>query len=123
MRRASAAVVRVIMLLATLLIMELASAEDSNAVTAQHEVRALVEAARRYREVLQQDPADALAHYNLANVLLAAENPGSWQLSAWHFRRFMFYVDHGARYDKAEAALSGLESNLAALHVNNARNA
>ncbi len=75
------------------------------------------EAARRYREVLKQNPADALAHYNLANVLLAADNPDTWQRAAWHFRRFLFYVDHGEKFDKAKAALNGLESNLAALYA------
>lgn len=75
-----------------------------------------IEAIQRYQGVLKQNPADAIAHYNLANVLLALDDAGTWQASAWHLRQFMFYADGGKREDKARHALNRLESNLAALY-------
>ena len=74
------------------------------------------EAIQRYQGVLKQNPADAIAHYNLANVLLALDDADTWQSSAWHFRQFMFYANSGERKDKARNALNRLESNLAALY-------
>ena len=66
-----------------------------------------------YRQVLKQNPADAMAHYNLANVLLALDDPATWQRSAWHFRQFLFYGKDDEHADKARASLDALESNLA----------
>ena len=74
------------------------------------------EAIPLYRDVLKQNPDDAITHYNLANVLLALDDPGNWQSSAWHFRQFIFYADSNARIDKARKALQRLEANLASLY-------
>ncbi len=73
-----------------------------------------VDAIPFYQSVLQQDSTDALAHYNLANVMLALNDSALWQTCAWHFRQFLFYGKKGERYDKAQKALDTLESNLAA---------
>jgi len=67
-----------------------------------------------YQNVLKQDSSDAIAHYNLANVMLALDDPNLWQSSAWHFRQFMFYGKKGVQYNKTEKFLNTLEENLAA---------
>ncbi len=69
-----------------------------------------------YQNVLKQDSTDAIAHYNLANIMLALNDPGQWQASAWHFRQFLFYGKKTAQYNKAQKTLNTLESNLAALY-------
>ena len=79
--------------------------------------RRYAEAVPLYREVLEQNPADGIAHYNLANVLIALDDPGNWQSSAWHLRQAIFYTDNIQRIEKANAALDRLESNLDALYT------
>ncbi len=69
-----------------------------------------------YQDVLKQDSTDAVAHYNLANVMLALNDSGLWQASAWHFRQFLFYGKKGGQYNKAQKSLNTLESNLTALY-------
>ncbi len=69
-----------------------------------------------YQDVLKQDPADAVVHYNFANLMLAQDNPCLWQACAWYFRQFMAYAKKDARYNQAGKSLNTLESNLAALY-------
>ncbi len=69
-----------------------------------------------YQAVLKQDATDALAHYNLANVMLALNDSNLWQACAWHFRQFIFYGKKGEQFNKAQQAINTLESNLAALY-------
>ncbi len=74
------------------------------------------EAISLYKNVLKQNSTDALAHYNLANVMLALNDSSLWQACAWHFRQFIFYGKKGEQYNKAQKSLNTLESNLAALY-------
>ena len=67
-----------------------------------------------YQNVLKRNSGDVIAHYNLANVMLALNDSGLWQASAWHFRQFIFYEKKGVQYKKAEKSLRTLEENLAA---------
>jgi len=69
-----------------------------------------------YREVVKQDPTDAIAHYNLANILIARGDPGDWQASAWHLRQALAYSDDRQRIKRAATSLRQLESNLALLY-------
>ncbi len=75
-----------------------------------------VDAIPLYQNVLKQDSTDAIAHYNLANVMLALNDPARWQACAWHFRQFLFYGKKAEQYNKAQKTLNTLESNLAALY-------
>lgn len=74
------------------------------------------ESIQLYEKLLTLNSKDALAHYNLANVLLAARRNTAWQASAWHLRQYLQFNSKITRNSTAITILSKLESNLSTLY-------
>lgn len=75
------------------------------------------QATQLYHKLLAIKPGDAVAHYNLANVLLARNDQALWQQAAWHLRQCLFYSDDKLRSRKSRQLLNSLERNLATLYA------